>query len=143
MSVSASRSVATATSTLAACAVSMKLDRSVMAPRSSGYCSSTPKTAASSTAISATGPTRSSMPRGSARLRSTASVCGKTRSEARNTPPVVSFLGDTRCSSVIASPAAVASSSSEAVATGNPVRSLTMVWKLSSDSSRPWAISAW
>ena len=43
----------------------------------------------------------------------------------------------------IASAAAVASSSSEALASGRPVRSATMVWKLSSASSRPWAISAW
>ena len=39
--------------------------------------------------------------------------------------------------------AAVASSSSEALATSIPVRSLTIVWKLISDSSRPCAISAW
>ena len=43
----------------------------------------------------------------------------------------------------IASAAAVASSSSEALATGSPVRLVTMVWKLTSASSRPWAISAW
>jgi len=43
---------------------------------------------------------------------------------------------------VIASAAAVPSSSSEALATGNPVRSFTRVWKFSIASSRPWAISA-
>jgi len=43
----------------------------------------------------------------------------------------------------IASAAAVASSSRDAPASGRPVSSLTMVWKLSSASSRPWAISAW
>ena len=37
---------------------------------------------------------------------------------------------------------AVASSSSDAVAIGIAVRSLTIVWKLSSDSRRPCAISA-
>ena len=53
------------------------------------------------------------------------------------------FFVCTRCSSVIASAAAVASSSSEAFATAIPVRSLTIVWKLRSDSRRPCAISAW
>ena len=43
----------------------------------------------------------------------------------------------------IASAAAVASSSSEALVTGSPVRSVTIVWKLSSASSRPWLISGW
>jgi len=42
-----------------------------------------------------------------------------------------------------ASAAAVASSSSEAEATGRPVSSVTSVWKLKSISSRPWLISAW
>ena len=37
----------------------------------------------------------------------------------------------------------MASSSSDAFAIGIPVRSLTIVWKFSSDSSRPCAISAW
>ena len=43
----------------------------------------------------------------------------------------------------IASAAEVASSSSEAFASGSPVRSDTSVWKLSSASSRPCEISAW
>ena len=43
----------------------------------------------------------------------------------------------------IASAAPVASSSSEAFATGRPVKSETRVWKLSSASRRPWATSAW
>ena len=45
--------------------------------------------------------------------------------------------------SVIASATAVPSSSSDALAVGRPVRSATMVWKLSSASSRPWRISGW
>ena len=45
--------------------------------------------------------------------------------------------------SVIASAAAVASSSSDAFASGSAVRSATIVWKLRSASSRPCAISAW
>ena len=44
---------------------------------------------------------------------------------------------------VIASAAAVPSSSSEALASGRPVRSATMVWKLSRASRRPCEISAW
>jgi hypothetical protein len=43
----------------------------------------------------------------------------------------------------IASAAAVASSSSEALATASPVRSDIIVWKLSSASRRPCEISAW
>ena len=46
------------------------------------------------------------------------------------------------CAMATASAAAVASSSSEALAIGMPVRSQTIVWKFSSASSRPCAISA-
>ncbi len=49
---------------------------------------------------------------------------------------------DGACAIAIASAAAVASSSREALAIGMPVRSQTMVWKFSSASSRPCAISA-
>ena len=44
---------------------------------------------------------------------------------------------------IIASAAAVPSSSIEALAISMPESSQTMVWKLSSASSRPWEISAW
>jgi hypothetical protein len=47
-----------------------------------------------------------------------------------------------RRASVIASAAAVASSSIEALAMSMPVRSVTMVWKFTSASMRPWEISA-
>ncbi len=43
----------------------------------------------------------------------------------------------------MASAAAVPSSSSEALARSMPVRSLTIVWKFSRASSRPWEISGW
>ena len=56
---------------------------------------------------------------------------------------VADDLGLPTGSSVIASAAAVASSSSEALARSMPVRSVTMVWKFSSASSRPWEISGW
>ena len=46
-------------------------------------------------------------------------------------------------SMVIASAAAVASSRSDALARSMAVRSLTMVWKLRSASSRPCEISGW
>ena len=49
----------------------------------------------------------------------------------------------TRCSSAIASAAAVASSSSDAFAISMPVRSVTIVWKFTSASSRPCEISGW
>jgi hypothetical protein len=42
-----------------------------------------------------------------------------------------------------ASATAVASSSSDAFATGSAVRSAMTVWKLRSASSRPWEISGW
>ena len=48
-----------------------------------------------------------------------------------------------RLASVIASAAAVASSSIEALAIARPVSSQTMVWKFTSASSRPCEISAW
>ena len=44
---------------------------------------------------------------------------------------------------VLASAAAVPSSSSDALASGRPVRSLTRVWKLSRACRRPCEISGW
>ena len=49
----------------------------------------------------------------------------------------------TRHISATASATAVASSSRLAFAIARPVRSSTIVWKLSSASSRPWLISGW
>ena len=54
----------------------------------------------------------------------------------------MSFLASAR-HRLIASAAAVASSSSDELATGRPVRSSIIVWKLSSASRRPCEISAW
>ncbi len=48
---------------------------------------------------------------------------------------------DRRRAIVIASAAAVASSSIDALATSSPVSSVTRVWKFSNASSRPWLIS--
>ena len=86
-----------------------------------------------------TGSTTRWMPSGSARVRSTARVCGRQSASARNTCPFFAA----RRASVMASAAAVASSSSDAPAQGSPVRSATTVWKFSSASSRPWLISGW
>ena len=43
----------------------------------------------------------------------------------------------------MASAAAVASSSSDALVTSSPVSSVIRVWKFNSASRRPWLISGW
>ena len=89
----------------------------------------------------AASPTSTTMPSGSARVCTTAIVCGwqpastTNRSEAED--------GASRRAIAIASAAAVGSSRSEAFASSIPVRSLTIVWKLSNASSRPCEISGW
>ena len=138
--VSASTSAATATVALAACAASITGPRSRTSPDAPGYCSRTPKTPVKSVS-SVTGATRSSMPSGSARVRSTSRVCGRQSASARKVGPAP--RGATRRARVIASAAAEASSSSDALATGSAVRSQIMVWKFSSASRRPWEISGW
>jgi hypothetical protein len=84
--------------------------------------------------------TVSSMPSGWARVARTARVCGcvsaSTRKRCEATLPA-------RRARVIASAAAVGSSSRLAPATGRAVRSETTVWNASSASSRPWLISGW
>jgi hypothetical protein len=76
-----------------------------------------------------------------ARACSTAMVCGSMRwlTSTRWRP---CGAGCTRCRSAMASAAAVASSSSDALAISMPVRSAIIVWKLIKDSRRPCAISA-
>ena len=74
-------------------------------------------------------------------MPTTALLCGKTPASTTRTAPAAAFAA--RRIKVIASAAAVPSSSSDAFATGSPVRSPTMVWKLSSASSRPCEISGW
>ncbi len=81
------------------------------------------------------------MPSGSARVASTARVCGSV--SASTTKTASAFARPARRTRVMASAAAVDSSSIEAPATGSPVRSATVVWKLISASSRPWLISGW
>ena len=77
---------------------------------------------------------------GAARVRTTSSVCGSTSSA---TNKLVLLLRPTRAASVMASAAAVASSSIDALEIAMPVRSLTIVWKLTRASMRPCEISAW
>ena len=80
------------------------------------------------------------MPIGSARVAITAKVCGCVSESTTNT---FDSLFDVRRIRVIASAAAVDSSSSEALAISKPVKSVTMVWKLISASRRPCDISGW
>ena len=83
------------------------------------------------------------MPSGAARPRTTSMVCGRQRSETTNRFAPPDWRDRMRWSIVIASAAAVASSSREAFATSMPVRSSTIVWKFSNASRRPCATSAW
>ena len=80
------------------------------------------------------------MPTGSARIWTTAIVCGWHRSSTKNVDRLPRWAP---AKSDMASAAAVPSSNSEALAIGSPVRSATTVWKLRSASRRPCAISAW
>ena len=75
-------------------------------------------------------------------MRTTARVCGSTSVSTTRTASSDGLRAARRIS-VIASAAAVASSSIEALAVVRPVRSETTVWKFSSASSRPWLISGW
>src|SRR5699024_4889129 len=76
-----------------------------------------------------------------ARVLMTASVCGC--SEESRAMGSSACLRLTRLTNVIASAAAVLSSSSEEFAVGKPVRSAIMVWKFNKASRRPWEISGW
>ncbi len=138
-SVSASGSAATQASAPAACRPSITAVKSWQAPSVPGYWNSAPKTPAGSRSANGS-PTTTVQPSGSARVRITSIVCGWA---SRSTKKAEAFDVAARWQSAIASAAAVASSSSEALATSSPVRSATMVWKLSSASSRPWLISGW
>ena len=79
------------------------------------------------------------MPIGSARVWITAFVWAKTSVSTRSTAPALARVE--RCIKVMASAAAVASSRRDDPAISRPVRSVTIVWKLTSASSRPWEIS--
>ena len=92
------------------------------------------------TMTAATSPTTTSMPTGCARARNTATVWGWVSwCTRKRSPPTF----DVRRAIAMASAAAVASSSSDALANGKPVSSPIIVWKLSNVSSLPWLISGW
>ncbi len=80
------------------------------------------------------------MPSGSARVSTTEMVWGW---QSASTQKMSEVLLVTRRHMVMASAAAVPSSSSEALAISQPVSSATIVWKLTSASSRPCEISGW
>ena len=80
------------------------------------------------------------MPIASARVRTTSIVWGSASASSTNGPLT---LRRARWTSASASAAAVPSSSSDDPDVGSPVRSLIIVWKLSSASSRPCEISGW
>jgi len=83
------------------------------------------------------------MPNPSARDCMTAIVCGWQRRETTKILPAFFCWAGGRIAidMVMASAAAVASSSMEALATDRPVRSVARVWTFSRDSRWPWLIS--
>ena len=97
--------------------------------------------ASTCSSASSSGPSArtTSRPRAAARVVTTPQVWGRMSRSTSSTRPVLTL----RRARVIASATAVASSSRLAPAVGSPVRSATMVWKLSSASNRPWLISGW
>ena len=133
ISVSASGSAATTTSAPAAFADFTSAEMSGISPNVSGTCTMT-----AAVSLLASPPCATLMPSASARVFSTSSDCGC---------KVLATMILWRCSRwwrramPAASATAVASSSSEALATGRPASSVTRVWKWKSISSRPWLIS--
>ena len=116
-------------------------------PLASGYWTKHPYTppVSRTTSMSRRGNTTMSMSRCAARVRKTLNVCGNTSWSTKNLvrPSFTWALGLAAKSMAMASAALVPSSKRDALATSIPVRSNTMVWKLSNASRRPWAISAW
>ena len=118
---------------------SMNALGSASVPSVAGYCSTTANTGVLKS-NSAASPVTISIPIASVRVRSTEIVCGWQLSE---TNTALALLRDWMLRHIVsASAAAVASSSSEALAISMPERSQTIVWKLSSASRRPCEISA-
>ncbi len=116
-------------------------------PLASGYCTKYPNTppSAARAAMAVRGKTSISNSRCAARVRRTLKVWGKTASSTKNVwaPALACARGRAANNIAMASEAAVPSSSNDAFATSMSVRSVTIVWKLSKASKRPWAISAW
>ena len=141
----ASGSVATTTSSFAACAASTSARIERAAPllpgleMSSANGRSPSAGAAARASSSVTGAISRAIPSGSVRVLSTSMVCGCVSTSIRSRFPSATL--PTACASVTASAAAVPSSRSDALAISIPVRSQIAVWKLISASSRPCAIS--
>ena len=110
-----------------------------MRPSVVGYWTSAPQKSSDGSNFAGL-PTTTVIPSHFARISTTAIVCGWQSSATKNfcrVSPVIPWH------MVIASAAAVPSSSSDAPASGRPVSSEIMVWKLRSASRRPCATSAW
>ena len=121
------------------CTSAIRPCTSTTSPVVLGYWKSAPKI--SWFTASAAGPTTTSKPNCSARVDTTSIVCVCTSSAIKKIFAFFAFA--TRLASAIASAAAVDSSSNDADARSRPVKSIESVWKLSSDSKRPCAISGW
>ena len=141
ISVSASRSAPTATSAPRSCACADQLgpvDR--RAPLAPGSWAITPKNSPSGRPVAQIGGDDLDAQRLGAGGQHRGGLRGRRRCRR---PAGWPSPRTARCISVMASAAAVPSSSIDALATSRPVRSATMVWKFSSASSRPWLISGW
>jgi len=138
--------ISAATATLMLCSLAFLMNdfMSVIWPFFPGYCNKAPKYS-SDKLNSDSLPITNSMPIGVALVSNKSMVCGNTKSETKNLLIPAFFWARSRTakSRLIASAAAVLSSNREAFAISIPVKSMTIVWKFSSASRRPWAISAW
>ena len=115
----------------------------MISPVVSGYCRSAPKNSPSypSRATWPESISTTEIPNGFARVITTAFVCGCTCSSIRKTAS--SLILEERRARVIASAAAVDSSSIDAFEISRPVSSQTIVWKAKRASKRPCEISGW
>ncbi len=134
----ASRSVATTTRAPASWAAEMIGAMSRTRPPEPGCDTSTPNVPSGRGPAGSASTTR--IPNGSARVSITAWVCSWVSGSTTKTSPALPLA---RCSRAMASAAAVASSSIEALAISVPVRSVTIVWNVISASRRPCEISGW
>ncbi len=132
-------SAATQASAFLSCTAAIRSVKSTTSPLVVGYWNKAPKM--SWLAASWAGPMIMSKPNCSARVLTTSMVCTCTSSAIKKL--FAFFALATRLASAMASAAAVASSSKEALAKSRPVKSIDIVWKFNSDSKRPCAISGW
>ncbi len=111
-----------------------------MRPLAPGSWMTTPKTSSNPGTPAVGSRSTSSIPTAAALVSRTARLWANRSESTRRRLPGTRLA---RRESNIASATAVASSSMDAPATGSPLRSATIVWKLSSASRRPWEISGW